>query len=510
MFAAAGNAQSNQIDTMKLPQVKGGGRSSVFRANGPTRRFTPYDQGNENVDVPGANADPRGRQSRYKGSVQSIYTQQPAQNNPTFAQIESMWNNQAKQSFGGNPGQYLQDIQFAIMAQQGLSISTFGGGRTGQPDLTSEVAGENGLSTFSGFTGPPNFFPKFDGDPSSEPSGWGLTQVRPPMQLKTDLPTPNPGANGDGSSGMFQTTRDGTAAFYTNNPFSSANWKRGESDRIKDSIESATNQPMVIAIMALRKAGPALAGTQVMFDETQEGQIMYQAVENLGQLKQMFADNAEGLSPDKLPHSVFNVVSANYYLATTEDAAPALKGWKAKDVLSRINCHGIIRSDSSARYGRGESFGLSRRIYNCNVGGGIEFMFNEWGAVEAGNVLYHIIKRVPQRFIKASPSEREASYCLTGSHEEFVVIPDGKTRNPFQIVPWIGKTRNARPTKKDLEFIDNDGLIDKGIAIRIGVVFQSDFPAPLPILLQHATTSNFYRAQLPIIGVMFEGRVVDY
>lgn len=510
MFSAAANAQNNQIDTMKLPRTNGNGRSSVFRVNGPTRRFTPYDLGTDNVDVPGANADPRATQSRYKGSVQTIITQQPAQNNPTFAQIESMWNGQAKTNFGGNPAQQLQNIQFAIMASQGLNISSFGGGRTGQPDMTSEVAGENGSSMYSGFSGPPNFFPKFNGDPSPEPSGWGLSQVRPPNQLNTDLPSPNPGANGDGSSGMFQTTRDGTAQFYTNNPFTTVNWQKATNERIKDGIESATNQPMVIAIMALRTAKPSMMGTQHAFDETQEGQIMYQSMEDLGKLKQNFPDEGGNLTADKLPHSVFNVVSANFYLASSEDASAPLKGWRAKDVMARINCHGIIRGDSSARYGRGEPFGLSRRIYNCNVGGGIEFMFNEWGPVEAGNVLYHIIKRVSQNKIKASPQEREGSYSLTGSHEEVIVIPDGKVRNPFQIVPWIGKGRNDRPKKKDLEFVDNDGLIDKGVAIRIGVVFQSDFAAPLQVLLQHATTSNFYRAQLPVIGVMFEGQVVPY
>lgn len=499
---AGNDAQRNRVMTLAVPGPLKGIKSSYSRAQGSSIRFSPYDGVNDNVDVPGAGAGPKGRQSAFRGSVQRVITNQPSQINQPFAQIDSMFDNRPKTDIGGNPQSSLRNIQMSILARQGIQTPQFGGGRGGQPDMTDEVASENGISSYPGFTGAPNFFPKYQGAPGAEPAGWGLTAPRKPTGLDIDLPNPNPGANGGGSDGLFQTTRSGSATFYNQNPFATVNWKQVMAQPIRDVVESAVNQPMLYSTRASRTSARSLAGTQIAFDESHEGQLMYQAIEDLGTLRQATIDKEGMLSPDKLPHTLFNLVSANYFLATSEKQAGPLQGWKINDVLARIVFHGIIRGDSSARFGPGERFELSRRIYNCNVGGGIEFMFNDWGDVQLGQEVWHLIKRVPHKDIRASPKERPGSYSLTGAAENILLVPDDKTRRPFQIVPWVGKYVDSRPTTKDVEYIDDDGIKCEGVAIKIGIVFQIDFPSPYKVLTDHSSYSNFYRTQCPVIGVM--------
>jgi hypothetical protein len=221
----------------------------------------------------------------------------------------------------------------------------------------------------------------------------------------------------------------------------------------------------------------------------------------------MVSDTEAALSPEKLPHSMFNVVSANWFLATSEQAAARPGGgWQLCDVLARLQPHGLVRGDSSARFGPGERYGLARRLMNCTVGGGTEFIFNEWGRVRLGQAVWHLIKRVPHDKIRASPGQQPGSYSLTGSAENLHVVSEEKTRNPFQIVPWVGEMMHSKPTRKDVEYLDDDGSIGYGAAIRIGIVVQIDFPTPFKVLTDHAPFNNYLRAQLPIIGVMYEGR----
>lgn len=503
---SANDAQRFRTGTLALPGPLTGIKSRSSTANGGSRRFTPYDGVTDNVDVPGAAGGPRGRQSVYRGGVQTVITQPPSQTNPTFAQIESQWAGLPQQAFGGNPTQQMQLMQ-AILSTQGLTMSALGGNRFAQPDMTSEVPSENGISSYAGFGGPPGYFPKYNGTPGAEPSAWGLYAQARPSALITDLPSPNPGANGGGSDGFFQSTREGVASSLTRNPFETINWQQAADTRVQGVIESPVNAPMVYAIMAALSPDEERRGLAAQFEETQEGQVVYQAVEDLGVLRQSLHDFDGELSPEKLPHSIFNVVSANWFLATSETAAPPLMGWKLCDVLGRLQPHGLVRGDSSARFGPNERFELSRRVMNCTVGGGTEFVFNEWGNVRLGQEVWHIIKRVPITKIRAVPHERPGSFSLTGSSEQIHVVPDSKTRNPFQIVPWIGESLHAKPTRKDVAYYDDDGLIWHGAAIKIGVVVQIDFPSPLKILTDHSSYNNHVRAQLPIIGVMYEGRL---
>lgn len=510
----ANDAQRFRVGTLKVPGPLTGikSRSSTAASATGSLRSTPYDGVTENVDVRGANAGPTGRQSGLPRTVRTVITQPIQSPNQKFAQIESQWTGIAQQGFGGNAASQISQMAgFANM--QNLSISALGGNRYSQPDMTSEVPYENGISGYGGFGAAPNFFAKYYGEPGGMPVNWGLEATPRPSALKIDMPSPNPGANGS-SSGFFQTTRDGTASALTQNPFQTINWQQVANNRVEGATPTSVNQPMVYAVMAALSSEEQMLGANKQFEETQHGQILFQAVEDLGTLRAAAGEFDQIVSPDKLPHSLFNVVSANWFLATMEDAAEPLKGWTVNKVLSLIQIHGAIRGDSSARFGTGERYGLARRLLNCNVGGGgkDDFVFNEWeldedSVLSIGQELWYIIKRVPHDSIRATSYSPAGTFSVTGASQNVIAVPDSKTRNPFQIVPWIGKTPVQRPTRKDVEYTDDDGILGYGVAIKVGQVMQSDFPAASKEVLRHAGHNNYYRAQLPLIGIQFEGRV---
>ena len=510
------DALYNRTATMALPPARTGIRGRVERSNTQSRRFSPYDGTDEAVDV--SIGQINGRQSVFKPSIFTAITQQPGVGGAQrFNEIESLWTGVQQVDFGGDPPEKINALAATLPGAAGISLTPLGGGRVAQPDMTSEVASENGFSSYGGFGPPPAYFQKFDGDPGMMPENWGLTGVRA-SALQTEMPTPNPGANGDGSDGIFQTTRDGSASFAgpEANPFTSINWRGATTNRVQGVVETHVNAAMIYAVMAaLDKVGSF--GGNPQWDETQHGEILWQAVEDIGVLAQN-SEETENLSPDKLPHSLFNVPSANFWLATLGGGENPVRLPKtARDVLGLLTLHGMIRGDSSARFAPNERFGLSTRVYNCVVGGGEEFVFNEWSATRRGEKVYSIIKRVDHTQIRANPGAPPASYSLSGVKENVLIVPDDKTTKPFQIVPWVKKIRKGkpedklfhdRPTHEDLAYKDENGIICKGVAYEVGYVVQLDHPTPLPRLVTHAPFNAFLRKQLPVVGLVFTGRLL--
>ena len=476
-------------------------RSERAKVVGPQYRNSPYD--NPNIgDVAGVGTGPGGKQSGYRPSKTTIMTTQPT-NGPLWAQSGSQLDGRPRQPFGGTPQAYVTGLQNAILSQQGLPTRQFGGTRAGNVDMTSEVAGDQGFSTYSGFA-QPRLFPKTDAAPDGQT--WNLLQTPRPTGLNISMPTPNPGGDGTGGEGFFATMRQANANFGQADPFSLASMRQSTTNPIQDGIDQNTNQPMVMALLAMKSEKTGMLGVQVAFEEEQEGQLMYEAIEDNGTIRQAISKYEGNVEGNLLPHTTFNVPSVNWFLAQEDKAAP-LRGWTANEVLSMIYFHGAIRGDASARFGPGEPYGLSRRIINCNLGGGIEFIRNEWGSVESGRRLYHIFKRVSHDKIRANPTERPGSFSLTGSQENVIVVKETKTKNPWQVVPWVGDNIVKKPTKEDTEFINDDGIVEKGFAFFIGTVFQVDFASPWQSQLDHCGTNCAIRAQLPMIGVKINGRL---
>lgn len=504
----AANARVTATSTQKLPgpfvTEKGpnGYKANSFRAAtvGPSYRSSPYDDPNVS-NAPGVGVDPRGQQSGYRPTKTIVITKQPV-GGPIWSQSGSQLDGRPRQSFGGTPKEFISALQNAIMLQQGLPTRSFGGLRGGNVDMTSEVAGSQGFSTYSGFANP-RMFPKTDGAPDSM---WNLLQTPRPTGLNIGLPTPNPGSNGNGGSGFFVTQREATGEFGQVDPFALSNMRGAAEKPIEDSIDQNTNQPMVMALLAMKSDRTESLGALIAFEENQEGQLIYEAIEDNGTIKQAISKFDGFVEGNLLPHTAFNVPSVNWFLAQ-EKKSPPLQGWTANDVLSMIYFHGAIRGDASSRFGPGEPFGLERRIINCNLGGGIENIRNEWGPVEPGQRLYHIFRRVPHEKIRASPNERPGSFSLTGSSENVMVVKETKTKNPWQVVPWASDNIVQKPTKEDTEFVNDDGVVEKGFAFFIGVVFQADFASPWKVHLDHCGTNNSIRAQLPMIGVKINGRL---
>ena len=479
-------------------------KGRVERAGKPSYRSSPYDDPNSNADVRGIGTAPYGQQSKFRPTITNASL--PRQPGPMFAQIPSLYDGRPFLSFGGTSQQYVQQLQNAILTSQGLRTNQFGGARGGNPDMTSEVAGDQGYSTYSGFA-LPNMFAKFDGAPSSTPDGWGMTQA--PRPTGSQLSLPNTGADGasDGT-GMFTNVRTPSGTIQQVDPFSLATMREATDRPIRDGIDQNTNQPMVMALLAMKPDSLKTLGSQVAFDETQEGQLIYQAIEDNGAIQAAINQREGTIDGEFLPRTVFNVVAANWWLAQENKSQP-LRGWKPNDVLSKIGFHGAIRGDVSARFGPGEAYGLARRLVNCNLGGGIESIFNEWGSVEPGWRLYHILKRVPHDKIRANPQERPGSYSLTASSENVIVVSETKTKNPFQIVPWVGKSAVHRPTRDDAAYYNDDNQIEYGVVIFVGIVFDVKFASPWQSQLDHCGTNASIRVQLPLIDVKIVGDIIQ-
>jgi len=509
------DALYSRVSTQKVPGAPQGNRQRIERANVNSRRFTPYDGTTENVDLL-AGGDPRGRQSGFTPTVLR-YNTQPPTGQQNFNQIEALWTGINQVPWGGDPPERQAALAATLPGAAGLSLTPLGNNRVAQPEMTSEVPGEEGISTYAGFGAAPNYFPKFLGDPSYTPEGWGLNATSRPTALQVEMPTPNPGANGDGSNGFFATTREGEASFpgggAANSPFASINWRRAGAERVEGVVESHVNAPMIYAVMAALDCLGTYGGNP-QFDESQHGEILWQAVEDIGVLAQT-SDESMNLSPDKLPHSLFNLTSANYWLASLSkdggDGMPkAPRTWR--DVRALLTLHGMIRNDSSARFGPGERFGLSTRVYNCVLNGGEEMVFNEWNARRLQQKVYYIIKRVPHEEIRAHPGAPPGSYALQGSKESsaenIVVVPDDKPRRPFQIVPWkiTDQTKiTDAPRKKDVAYWDENGIKCYGAAVEVGYVVQIDHPPPSATAVQHATYNVSYRKKLPMVWIAFTG-----
>ena len=502
----AANARVTAVTTQKLPgpfSTERGpngfkARSERAKVVGPQYRSSPYD--NPSIgDVAGVGTGPGGQQSGYRPQKTTVTINQPV-NGPIWAQSGSQLDGRPRQSFGGTPTAYVTALQNAILSQQGLPTRQFGGTRAGNVDMTTEVAGDQGFSTFPGFV-QPRMFLKTDGAPSG--NDWNMLQTPRPTGLNISMP--NTGADGPGGDGIFKTTRPASANFGQADPFALSMMRDATTNPIQDGIDQNTNQPMVMALLAMKSEKTNMLGVQVAFEENQEGQLIYEAIEDNGTIRQAISKYEGFVEGNLLPHSTFNVPSLNWFLAQEDKSAP-LRGWTANDVLSKIYFHGAIRGDASARFGPGEPYGLARRIINCNLGGGIEYIRNEWGPLSFGQRLYHIFVRKSHDKIRANPNERPGSFSLTGSSENVIVVKETKTKNPWQCVPWIGSDMVKKPTKEDTEFINDDGVVEKGFAFFIGTVFQIDFASPWQSQLDHCGTNGAIRAQLPMIGVKISGR----
>jgi len=504
------DAQNLRIGTTAKAQPRSGvqvdrnnNRQSTFStAPAPTRRFSPYDATSNSADV-AAGGGPYGRQSGLRPTVTSASLQIPV-TGPKFAQVEMYWNGLRQQPFGGTPDQALQQMGRIIGPSDNLQLTRLGGNRDAQPEMTSEVPGENGFSTYANFGNglPPRSFPKYQGAPGALPPNWGVPMQPQPSALATDMPSNT--AIGAGSDGFFQFTRDGVAYGSTINPFASIDWGAKARNRVLDLVEQGVNMPMVHALLAV--------ASMTGWDERQEGQVMFQVVESLGEL--MMAAKKKGravnLSPHLLPHTLLNVPSVNYFLAA-EKYAGFMMGWTIYDVLSKLWPHGLIRGDSSARMGEKERFGLSTRVLNFNTFGGEEDCFNEWPGANLGWKVYFLVVRVPLSSIKAGPNAPDGTYCLTAQSNELLPVPDDTVRRPWQVVPWVGKSREAKPTKKDVTFINNDGFEEKGAAFEVGIMMQKDFvfESKSNNYTKHTSFSAFHRAQLPMCRIMYTGRRVE-
>jgi len=476
------DAQRSRINTGLLPGRMTGIKSRYFTApSAVPYRSTPYDGVDQNVAL-AVGGGPRGRQSNLPRRVSTLLT-------PS-----------APAPFGGNPGSYT-DMQFGRLATSGLSLGVFGGARVAQPDLTAEVAGENGYSTFAGATAaPPRMFPQFGGAPGAEPTAWGMNAPRVPTALNVNLPDAQPLANGDNSNAFFQSTREGTASSVAANPFESFQ-RASQQEPLHDGIESMVNQHML-------HASAALVGQTIGWDQTLEGQIIYQLIQDTGELAQAVYDYGEDMSLEQLPHSFFDTVSMNYWLATHEPASRPYCGWSLSQVMSLFSLHGLIHGDSSARMAKGERMGLSRRMINANCGGGADFIFDEWPHAQIGQACYHKLVRVNHANIRASPSAAPGTYSIVGSSDEVLTVPADRTKNPWQLVPWHADKINGHPTRKDIEFLDDDKQVQTGALFLIGHKVQSVFAAPFQVTSKYASASNYMRAQLPIIGLQFVGEQV--
>lgn len=508
------DALYNRVGTMKTPNAPAGNRQRIERAPSDSRRFSPYDGTSENVDAT-VGAGPRGVQSGYRPTVLNRNVL-PAEAGlgAKYNQIEALWTGRTQLPYGGNPPEQKAALAATLPGAEGLTLTPLGGSRVAQPDMTSEVPSENGISSYGGFGPAPDFFPKYQGDPDYTPSGWGLNATPRPSALQISMPTPNPGANGDGSDGIFQLTRDGSASIGgpAAQPFASINWRSATASRVQGQVEAQVNSPMLVAVMAaLDKVGTY--GGNPQWDETQHGEILWQAVEDIGVLAQQMTDT-QNLSPDKLPHSFFNLPTLNYWLASLGD-----DGRKPPRTLNDVKClvsfHGMIRNDSSARMGQGERFGLSARIFNCVVNGGEEMVFNEWNATRENQKLYYLVKRIDHNDIRAVGDAPPGSFALQGfvppSKNNVMLVADDKTRKPWQIVPWVYKDQaiQERPRKKDVEFTDEYGAKAWGGVFEVGYTVQVDGPNPLPLHLKQAPCNAAARKQLPMIFIAVTGRWIQ-